>query len=77
MFYSVQYKSGSLAASDLFSMFTQSIKFYTFCYTYRQYRCFKNVIYEIVKTTDCSFQQVFRQNLCWKTLENDFLEVRI
>ena len=26
--YSVQYKNGWLAASDLFDMFTQSIKFY-------------------------------------------------
>ena len=28
VFYSVQYKNGWLAASDLFDMFTQSIKFY-------------------------------------------------
>ena len=33
-----------LAASDLFHMFTQSIKFYTFHY---QYRCLKNVIRQI------------------------------
>ena len=33
VFYSVQYKNGWLAASDLFDMFTQSIKFYyTFYY---------------------------------------------
>ena len=32
-FYSIQYKNGWLAASDLFDMFTQSIKFYyTFPY---------------------------------------------
>ena len=28
VFYSIQYKNGWLAASDLFDMFTQSIKFY-------------------------------------------------
>ena len=33
VFYSIQYKNGWLAASDLFDMFTQSIKFYyTFYY---------------------------------------------
>ena len=32
VFYSVKYKSGCLAASYLFHMFTQSIKFYTFHY---------------------------------------------
>ena len=32
VFYSIQYKNGRLAASDLFHMFTQSIKFYTFNY---------------------------------------------
>ena len=34
-FYSTQYKNGWLAASDLFHVFTQSIKFfYAFYYTY-------------------------------------------
>ena len=28
VFYSIQYKNGCLAASDLFDMFTQWIKFY-------------------------------------------------
>ena len=32
LFYSVQDKNGCLAASDLFHMFTQSVKFYTFYY---------------------------------------------
>ena len=32
VFYSVQYKNGCLAASDVFHMFTQSIKLYTFHY---------------------------------------------
>ena len=30
MFYGIQYQNGWLAASDLFQMFTQSIKFHTF-----------------------------------------------
>ena len=34
VFYSVQYKNGSLAASDLLYMFTQSIKIFTFYHTY-------------------------------------------
>ena len=32
VFYAVQYKNGCLVISDLFHLFTQSIKFYTFCY---------------------------------------------
>ena len=44
VFYSIQYRNGWLAASDLFHRFTQSIKFYTFHY---QYRCSKNVIHQI------------------------------
>ena len=43
MFHSIQYRNGWLAASDLFDMFTQSIKFYTFHY---QYRCLKNGIHQ-------------------------------
>ena len=44
VFHSVQYRNGYLAASDLFDMFTQSIKLYTFHY---QYRCLKNAIHQI------------------------------
>ena len=44
VFHSIQYWNGWLAASDIFDMFTQSIKFYTFHY---QYRCLKNVIHQI------------------------------
>ena len=44
MFHSILYRNGWLAASDLFDMFTQSIKFYAFDY---QYRCFKNVIHQV------------------------------
>ena len=43
MFYSVQYKNGCLAAYDLFRVFTQSIKFYTFHYHVQM----KNVIHQI------------------------------
>ena len=44
VFHSIQYRNGWLAASDLFDMFAQSIKFYTFHY---QYRCLENVIHQI------------------------------
>ena len=44
VFHSIQYRNGWLAASDLFDMLTQSIKFYTF---HCQYRCLKNVIHQI------------------------------
>ena len=44
VFHSIQYRNSCLAASDLFHMFTQLIKFYTFHY---QYRCLKNVIHQI------------------------------
>ena len=48
VFYSVQYKNDWLAASDLFHVFTQSIKFYcTLYYTYKEYRCLENVIHQI------------------------------
>ena len=43
--HSVQYRNGWLATSDLFHMFTQSIKSYTFYY---QYRCLKYVIHQII-----------------------------
>ena len=42
--HSIHYRNDWLAASDLFDMFTQSIKIYTFHY---QYRCLKNVIHQI------------------------------
>ena len=42
VFYLIQYKNGWLAASDLFDMFTQSIKFYyTFCYQVSTVQMFK------------------------------------
>ena len=44
VFHSIQYRNDWLAASDLFDMFTQSIKFYRFHY---QYICLKNVIHQI------------------------------
>ena len=44
MFHASQYRNGWLAASHLFDMFTQSIKFDTVHY---QYRCLKNVIHRI------------------------------
>ena len=44
MFHSIQYRNGWLAASDLFRMFTQTVKFYTFHYPYT---CLKNVVHEI------------------------------
>ena len=43
VFHLNQYRNGWLAASVLFDMFTQSIKFYTFYY---QYICLKNVIHQ-------------------------------
>ena len=47
LFYSIQYKNGCLALSDLFHMFTQSIKFSTFYYpVFKEYRCLKNVIHQ-------------------------------
>ena len=48
MFFSIQYRNGWLAASNLFDMFTQSIKLYTF---HDQYRCLKNVIQQIDSKT--------------------------
>ena len=44
VFHSIQYRNCWLAASDLFDIFTQSIKFYTFHY---QYGFLKNVIHQI------------------------------
>ena len=61
MFHSVQYRNGCLAASDLFHMFTQSIKLYTSHYhvlkstdagkerlsRIKEYRCLKSMIHQI------------------------------
>ena len=44
VFHSIQCRNGWLAVCDLFDMFMQSVKFYTFHY---QYRCVKNVIHQI------------------------------
>ena len=51
VFHSVQYRNGWLAASDLFDIFTQLSKFYTFHY---QYRCLKNVIDQIKDVKELS-----------------------
>ena len=45
VFHSIHYWNGWLAASDLFYMFTQSVKFYTFYY--HTYMIMKNVIHQI------------------------------
>ena len=75
VFYSIQYRNGWLAAPDLFHMFRQSIKFYTFHY---QYRCLKNVIHQIEskKMDGCSFQQVYGKicvSFCLSTAKRFFL----
>ena len=42
------YENGCLAISDLFHMFTQSIKFYTLCYhAFKEYRFLKNAIHQV------------------------------
>ena len=43
MFYSIQYKNGCLAASHLFHMLTQAIKFYTFHYHILREQMFQKV----------------------------------
>ena len=66
MFYSIHYKNGSLAASDLFRMFTQSGKFYTFHYHILKSTYLKKWIHQTGSNiNDCFFQQVLRQNLSW------------
>ena len=73
--HSIQYRNGWLAASDLFYMFTQSIKFYTFHY---QHRCLKNLIHQInSKNGRLLFQQALRQNFgfCLNTGKYFFLEL--
>ena len=67
LFYSIHYKNGCLAASDLFHMFTQSIKFYTFhCHLLKRAEVWKMwFIKQRVKMNGCCFQQVWRQNLVW------------
>ena len=47
MFYSIQYKDGCLAASDLFHMFTQSIKFHAFHYQVLKVQMFENGIHQL------------------------------
>ena len=50
MSYSVQYKNGCLAASDLFHMFIQSIHSIT---RIKRVRCLKNVIHQIDSKNEC------------------------
>ena len=75
VFHSIQYRNGWLAASDLFDMFTQSIKFYTFHY---QYRCLKNVIHQTDSKNgwlllSASFTAKF--SFCLNTGKRFFLDV--
>ena len=56
-----------MAVSDLFHVFTKSIKFYTFYYhIVRSTDIWKMWFIKLtVKINDCSFQQVLQQNLGW------------
>ena len=67
MFYSIQYKNGWLAASDLLDVFTQSVKFYyTFHYHVLRVQMFEQCdSLNIQKINGCSFQQVLWHNLGW------------
>ena len=67
LFYSIQYKNGCLAASDLFHIFTQTIKFYRFYYhILRSTDAWKmGFIKQTVRINGSSFPQVLRQNLGW------------
>ena len=52
------YWNRSLAASDLFHMFTQSVKFSIF---HTEYRCLKKVIHEIdTKNKNCYAEDAFK-----------------
>ena len=46
MFYSIQYRNGCSAASELFHMFTQSLKFYTLSHI-KKHRFLKTLIHQI------------------------------
>ena len=60
------YCNKSLATSDLFSMFTQSIKFYKFhCYILNSKDVLKGDSSNRQKMKGCSFHQLLRQNLGW------------
>ena len=66
LFYLIQYKNSCLAASYLFHIFTQPIKFYTFHYHLRMCRCLKNVIHEIDSKDEWLLLSAsFTQNLGW------------
>ena len=53
-FCSVQYKNGYLAPSDLFHMFKQSVKFYTFYYhVLKDDRYLRIVIHQIDRKNEC------------------------
>ena len=62
-----QYNNDWLAASDLFDMFTQSIKFYyTIHYHVLSVQMFGKCDWlNGQKVNGCSFQQVLRQNVGW------------
>ena len=68
------YRNTSLAAPDLFPMFTKSVYFcILYCHKIKAYRCLKNVIHrlEINKWLLLSaFQQGFWQKLSWAFSSN-------
>ena len=81
MSYSIQYKNDCLAASDIFRMFTESFKFYTFCYhLFKEYRCLKNVNNQIDTKNEwlvlsANFTAKFGFGFCINTGKNFFIAV--
>ena len=74
MFYSVKYKNDWLAASDLFDMFTQPVKFYyAFYYHLLRVQMFEKC--DSLKMNGCSFQQVLRVGFCLNTGKLFLLEI--
>ena len=73
--YSIQYKNGCLAASDLFHKFTQSIKFYTLRITRIGYRCLKNVIHQIVSKNKWLLLSATQNLGCFCSGKRFFFEV--
>ena len=74
LFYSIQYKNGCSATYDLFHMFAQPIKFYTF--HYHVLKSLKNVIHQIDSKNEwlllsASFTAKFRLAFA-STVENAF-----
>ena len=78
MFDSVQHKNGCLATSDLFHMFKQSVKLYTFHYHILKSNPTNTPrVFHVETTWKQSFQRLFNVEYTWSVCREETLKIVI